>query len=318
MSNQRKKRNTKYNAPKPLPLTAPTQAKASGVAYSASVMILLALSMIFSIALGAAGIVIKENAAKPNWYIYANYLLPQISLFLVAALYFAWLKRPVKQAAKEQKCHPKYFLLAVLLQIGLLSLGTLNDIFLRFLERFGYRPTKLLLPNLDGFGLIGTIFCVAVLPALFEEIFFRGILLKGLRSFGTFGGVLLCGALFSLYHQNPVQTAYQFCCGFCYALLALRAGSVLPTVLAHFLNNAYILILYKCGVQSIPAPVLIPMIIVSGLCLIATLVYLFVFDKKQAEEKDKEEKKKERKNFFLFASVGLAVCAITWITNLFM
>ena len=320
MSNQRKKRNTKYNAPKPLPLTAPTQAKASGVAYSASVMILLALSMIFSIALGAAGIVIKENAAKPNWYIYANYLLPQISLFLVAALYFAWLKRPVKQAAKEQKCHPKYFLLAVLLQIGLLSLGTLNDIFLRFLERFGYRPTKLLLPNLDGFGLIGTIFCVAVLPAVFEEIFFRGILLKGLRSFGTVGGIFLCGVLFSLYHQSPVQTVYQFVCGVAFAFMAIKAGSILPTVLSHFLNNTLIIVLTKFGIDGIPTSIYVPYVMITSLCLVGTLAYLFFFDRPITTEKPKrgqeQEIKNERKRFFVCALVGITVFAINWISAL--
>lgn len=320
MSNQRKKRNTKYNAPKPLPLTAPTQAKASGVAYSASVMILLALSMVFSIALGAAGIVIKENAAKPNWYIYANYLLPQISLFLVAVLYFAWLKRPVKQAVKEQKCHPKYFLLAVLLQVGLLSLGTLNDMFLRFLERFGYRSTKLLLPNLDGFGLIATIFCVALLPALFEEIFFRGILLKGLRSFGMVGSIFLCGALFSLYHQSPVQTVYQFVCGVAFAFMAIRAGSILPTVLSHFLNNTLIIVLTKFGIDGIPTSVYVPYVMITSLCLVGTLAYLFFFDKPITVEKPKrgqeQEVKNERVRFFVCALVGITVFLINWISAL--
>ncbi len=320
MSNQRKKQNSKYNAPKPLPLTVPTQAKASGVAYSASVMIFLALSIIFSIALGAAGIVIEENAAKPNWYIYANYLLPQISLFLVAALYFAWLKRPVKQAVKEQKCHPKYFLLAVLLQIGLLSLGTLNDIFLRFLERFGYRPTTLLLPNLDGFGLIATIFCVALLPALFEELFFRGILLKGLRGFGTVGSIFLCGALFSLYHQSPVQTVYQFVCGVAFAFMTIRAGSILPTVLSHFLNNALIIVLTRLGIDGIPTSIYVPYVMITSLCLVGTLAYLFFFDRPITVEKLKKEQEQEAKNervrFFVCALVGIAVFSVNWISAL--
>ena len=83
-------------------------------------------------------------------------------------------------------------------------------------------------------------------------------------------------------------------------------------------DNAFILILNKCGVTAFPISVFIPLMIVSGLCLVTTLVYLFFFDKKQAEGNDREERKKERKNFFVFASVGIAVCAITWITGLFL
>ena len=327
MSNQQKRKNSKYNVPKPLPLTAPTQAKASGVAYSASIMILLILSMVVTIVLGVAGIVIKSTDVKPNWYIYLNYLLPQLSLFLVAVIYFAWLKRPVKQAWREQKCHPKYFLLAVLLQVGLLSLGTLNDVFMRFLERFGYKNTTLLLPNLDGFGLIATIFCVAVLPAIFEEIFFRGILLKGLRGFGTIGGVFLCGALFSLYHQSPVQTIYQFACGMAFAFMAIKAGSILPTVLSHFLNNTLIIILTKLGIEGIPTSVYVPYVIITSLCLIVSLGYLFFFDTKktdggdrkikpQKKQRQAQENQAERVRFIVCAMVGITVFAINWISAL--
>ncbi len=331
MANQRKKKISQYNAPKPLPLTTPTQAKASGLAYSASIMFLMILSTFFSIALGVAGVTFAEGSAKPDWYIYLNYVLPQISLFLVAALYFAWLKRPVKETVKAQKCHPKYFLVAILLQIGLLSLGTLNDMFLRFLERFGYQETTLLLPSLDGFGLIATIFCVAVLPAVFEEIFFRGILLKGLRSFGVIGSVFLCGALFSLYHQNPIQTVYQFACGLAFAFMAIKAGSILPTVLSHFLNNTLIIILTKCGIENIPSSIYVPYVMITSLCLVGALGYLMFFDvaktetetegktetkksaRKNAEEK---EKKSERIRFFVCALVGITVFAINWITAL--
>ena len=327
MKNQGKRNNSKYNAPKPLPLTTPTQAKASGVAYSASVMALMALSTLAGIVMGVAGITVKPQDKKPNRYIYLNYLLPQISLFLVAVIYFAWLKRPAKQALKEQKCNPKYFVLAVLLQVGLLSLGTLNDAFLRFLGRFGYQNTSVLLPNLDGFGLVATIVCVALLPAVFEEIFFRGILLKGLRSFGTIGAVFLCGALFSLYHQNPVQTVYQFACGLAFAFMAIKAGSLLPTVLSHFLNNTLIIVLAKLGVNGIPTSVYVPYVMITSLCLIGTLGYLFFFDvqenesvekkiKPQERQRRQQENKAERVRFFVCALVGITVFVINWLSAL--
>lgn len=313
-------RQTKKNVPpKPLPLNAPTQAKASGLAYSFSVMLLLAMSLVVSVVLAMAGLNTEAHREK-DWYRYINAILPQFCLFFIAVLYFSWLNRPVRQAIKEQKCHPKYFLLAVLLQIGLLSLGELNNLFLTFLKRFGYQDSPITVPSLDGFGFIGVLFCVALLPAIFEEVFFRGILLKGLRVFGTTGAVLLCGGLFALYHQNPVQTVYQFVCGAAFAYMVIKAGSIFPTMLAHFINNALIIVLTKCGVESFPTSVYIPYLIITSLCLIGSLCYLFFCDKTDGNTGGKEmpiaEKNAERKRFFVCVLVGITVFVVNWFSAL--
>jgi hypothetical protein len=95
--------------------------------------------------------------------------------------------------------------------------------------------------------------------------------------------------------------------------VVVRSGSVLPTMLAHFLNNAFILILTKAGVASFSTPVLIAIVIPSAICLLGTLAYLIFFDKNtQKRDTDAGEKKR----FFKYASVGIIVCAIVWITGL--
>jgi hypothetical protein len=140
----------------------------------------------------------------------------------------------------------------VLLQIGLFAFSELNTLFLEFLEGFGYTPDEIRLPSINGWGFIGALIAVALLPAVFEEILFRGVLLGGMKQFGEVKAALLCGALFALYHQNPPQTVYQFICGTAFAFIAMRSGSILPTVLSHFLNNAFILCLYAFNVQTFP------------------------------------------------------------------
>ena len=275
------------------------------------------LSLVFLLILKTSGAAARPGYEKKDWYLYFSFLLPQLGFALVAAFFFLRTKTPVKSAAG--KCKAKYFLIAALLQIGLLSLSELNDLFLRFLGKFGYQSSEILLPSLSGAGLLGVLLTVAVLPAIFEETIFRGILLGGLKNFGTAAAVLLCGALFSLYHQNPAQTAYQFVCGAAFALVALRAGSILPTVLSHFLNNAFIILLSKFGVESFSASVKIPVLIVSALCLAGSLAYLIFWDKRRGTRPaDGAEGKKEpadRKGFFLCAAVGIAICAVTWLAS---
>ena len=293
-------------------LNAPTQASASGIAFSVASVLPTVLSVLFLLCVGSG------DFSQTDWFLYVSYALPQIAFLITAVWFFYYLKQPIGQTLKNQKCKPRYFLLAFLLQLGLFSLSELNALFLEFLGNFGYVDVGISLPSMDGFGVVGVLFVVAVLPAVFEEIMFRGVLLNGLKSFGKTGAVLLCGALFALYHQNPAQTLYQFCCGVAFALIALRAGSVLPTVFSHFLNNALILTLAKFGVESFPVPVAIVLLTVSVICLTLSLVWLFFWDKKEEEKLEMQAvNKSERKRFFLCASVGIAICALTWIAVLF-
>lgn len=301
----------------------PTPARAAGVSYTLSAVIPSLLSLVFLMTIAVAGLTKKEGYETSDWYLYVSYLLPQISFALIAIFWFRYTKTPVHEAVRAQKCHWKYFIVAILLQVGLLSLSELNSLFLKFLARFGYKDMGISLPSMDGFGFVGVLIVVAVLPAIFEELFFRGVLLGGMQCFKRTGAVLLCGALFSLYHQNPAQTLYQFCCGAAFALVAIKSGSILPTVLSHFANNAFIIVLQKMGISSFSTPVFWTVLGVSVVCLAASLAYLLFFDKKQANEppmyglEEENDDVSERKRFFLAAALGIGLCAFTWLFVLF-
>ena len=298
----------------------PTKAKASGLTYSLATMGATVVAFLFLTVLFITGIALEDGIEKQDWYLYCSYLINPISFALIFFFVLRWLKTPVREEICAQKCAPKYFLIAVLMQFGLLSLSELNTLFLSFLASFGYESTPILLPSLDGFGYVGVLVVVALLPAIFEEIIFRGLLLKGLRPFGTLGMILISGALFSLYHQNPAQTIYQFCCGAAFAFVAVKSGSFLPTVLSHFLNNALIITLAKFGVNQFPMPVYIILLGLEIVSLIAAMVWLFL-DKKGGKSSIDElnaasEEKEEKKNFWAFASVGIFICVLSWLSVL--
>ncbi len=279
-----------------------TKDKRAGLLYSLSACAFFGASFFAMLFMGAI--------PSENGRLYLNFLVPQLAFALVCVWYFQRTKTPVKRFLSEQKCSPKYYILALCMQIGLLSLSELNAYFLRFLEGFGYQDSGIALPSAQGLGFLGVFLSIALLPAVFEELFFRGILLRDMQG-SVWTKVLLCGGLFALYHQNPAQTVYQFACGCCFTLVALRAGSFLPTVLSHFLNNAIVLILYVNGVDSYPTPVYVALLVVEGSCLLGTLAYLIFFDK--------SNEKGERANFrqfFACASVGLILFGLTWILSL--
>ena len=293
-------------------LSAPTPATASGGAFSLASVLPTLLLIVVSVALVGIG-VLDEAFQETDAWLYITLCITPVAFGVTAFAYLRYRKIPVRVAVCSQACSWRYYVLAVCLQIGLFALAELNGLFLAWLERFGYQPQEIQLPELRGFGIVGVLFVVAVLPAVAEELIFRGILLDGLKkNFPSWAAVLLCGGIFAVYHQRPEQTIYQFCCGAGYALLTLRAGSVLPTVLAHFLNNALIIILHANGITALSIPVFIAVVSVAAVCLTGTLVYLIRVDKTQPQRQSPVDKK----GFFVWAALGLVVIVCGWITGL--
>lgn len=295
-----------------------TPAKASGLTYTLTAILSVVVAFTFLVVVLAMGLA-KEGYETSDWYLYCSYLLTPLTFLVVTLCIMRWTGVSVATELRRQICPARYFLLAILLQCGLLSLSQLNGLFLEWLGEFGYQDTPINIPSLEGFGFVGVLFAIAVLPAIFEEIIFRGLLLKGMRSFGVVGAVLLNGALFALYHQNPAQTIYQFCCGVAFALIALRAGSILPTIVSHFLNNALIITLMKLNASDFTGTAMVVLMVVSAVCLVGSLVWLTFFDRGRtaiAEERKQGNEKMEKKYFFQYAAIGVALYALTWISVL--
>ena len=284
-----------------------TEEKASGLAFSLASMLPYVLALLFTI-VGAAFGLFYEGVEKENWYLYVGYLLSQASFAIVAVLFFCLMKTPVGSVIGKPTVWD--FALAIIVQFGLFSLSSVNSWFVIWLEKFGLQVATPQIPSMEGWGFVGVIVVIAVLPAIFEELFFRGVLLRGLKGMPVWAAALICGGLFSLFHQNPAQTLYQFFCGVAFALIAIRSGSILPTVLAHFCNNAFILCAEKFAWQTD----MLPILIASAVCLVASVGYLIVYVVKASRN---EEEKPDGKGFFLCAAAGIFICLIGWVSGLF-
>lgn len=286
--------------------------KEGGISYSAGVVFIILLSLLVAVLAQAVG---GSEAANSDAFLYCAYLASQVALGGAIAVYFVRSREQVK--AVFAPCKPHYFLLAILLQFGLLfSLSELNTLFIALFEKMGYVPSASPLPALGGIRLLPAVLVIALLPAVCEEVFFRGLLSRNMQEngWGIVPNVLISGALFSLYHGNPEQTVYQFLCGVCFALMAVRAGSILPTVLAHFLNNAVILTLTSLGFGDLTVlgGGYIALIAVSAVTLAAVLAVLIFVEKRG----NRRGKLYGAKAFFASAGIGIAVCAVEWIVSL--
>lgn len=80
----------------------------------------------------------------------------------------------------------------------------------------------------------------ALLPATFEELTHRGLVLDALGDGGNeVVQVFLGGLMFALMHTNIMQFLYAFVGGCVMAFVVVKTGSILPAMLMHFVNNTY-------------------------------------------------------------------------------
>ena len=290
----------------------------AGISFSAGAGFIILASALFALVVGMSvkfPVVLGETI-YPDWYRYCSFLLPQLCLFGAVLLYFLRSKEPIRAVTKPCKWY--YFLIAIALQLGLMfPVSELNDLFIKGLEAIGYHSSGVEVPSLGGWRVLPAIFVIALLPAIFEETLFRGILSRNMHAsgWGLVPTIMIAGALFAVYHGNPEQTLYQFVSGVCLTFVAFKSGSIFPTMVAHFFNNAFVLILASLGYGEswhMPMGVYIAVIVVSTLLFLGALAYLIFLDKRN----NQKGKPVNGKKFFFCAAVGIGICAIEWIVQL--
>jgi sodium transport system permease protein len=96
---------------------------------------------------------------------------------------------------------------------------------------------------------------VAVLPAICEELAFRGFILSGLRHLGSPGAaVAISSVLFGLTHGMLQQSLSAIAVGFVMGYLALQTRSLLPCAIFHFTHNSMSVIASRQVPQLLDQP----------------------------------------------------------------
>lgn len=131
---------------------------------------------------------------------------------------------------------------------------------------------------------------ICLLGPILEELVFRGVLLEGLRKYGNFFGIVMSAVMFGLMHQNIAQCLPAVAIGLVWGFVAVKSGSLIPSMFLHILNNTMSAVLLAV-VQSVDLSDLtdiskilnasVPLIIVSAVitlfrfaCVIGSIVII--------------------------------------------
>ncbi|MCD8306770.1 MAG: CPBP family intramembrane metalloprotease [Clostridia bacterium] len=301
-------------------LNRPLGAKTGGFSYTAAAVAYVIVSFMASIIISLCGAEYGSDA-----YIYISYIAAQIGILLAVIVTMRFDNVHFRQAFPV-KCHPKYFIIGALIIFGLMfSLSWVNTWFISLFENLGYVPRESTsyYPTLSGGLIVPALLVIAVLPAICEEALFRGVLFNSVnRSIGSIPAIFIVGFCFSLFHGSPEQTVYQFIAGCLFAFIAMRSGSILPSVMMHFLNNGVIIILAAAGCFDAAGDLIISstgniiLMAVSAACLVAGVLWLCL-DRHKNKVKIHEGSSKETARFFMWGAVGIVIMLVVWFCVLF-
>lgn len=184
--------------------------------------------------------------------------------------------------------------LCVLLICGSFLINYATSVFYRLLAMDA--PAAFSSTQYSSVGI--AILCIAVFPALIEELFFRGAVLTMLRSAKLKNAAVIgfSALLFMLLHGPGWYFLTDFYAGVMLSLLVYFTGSIYASITAHFVSNfvSYFLALY--GARLMDAGIGDLTIHVIVVCLIGAVCHLLHLLKKLILKHEKEDRSRINEN----------------------
>ena len=178
--------------------------KDGGRAFAVMIVLYVFISFVGQFMLSA----VCESGSATNIAISALFSI--IAIILTGVGFLMQKSTPIKDTLLIKKFDCFSILPALMLAFGMfLGLGFINEVFARLFIGWGLTVNALSIPLNNARQFILFTLTLAVLPAVFEELFFRGVLLSSLNGVKTVYAVLTTSMCFALYHCSVAQFIYQ-------------------------------------------------------------------------------------------------------------
>ena len=263
------------------------------------VLFLLSLLMMVAAVVVSAFVDVSTPKGGGSWWPWLSWqALSQVLMFAVPSLVVAWMyyRDEQRQFLRLDFCGRRWLLalagvVAMLLLVPLTDwLTTWNDAFhlpqalapveesLRHAGEVSQGTLEGMMREVDPWA---SLFFVALVPAVCEELFFRAGMQNLLQKwFGNVhAAVWVTAAVFSLAHFEVFAFLPRFLLGGLLGYLYVGGGSLVVNAVAHFVNNAIVVVAYRLassqGLDFDPAAPLTIGWEVTLACSVAA-VFLFV------------------------------------------
>lgn len=119
----------------------------------------------------------------------------------------------------------------------------------------------------------------SIVPAFAEEFAFRGIIMGTLRKYGDVFAIIASSVLFGAMHGNITQIPFAFILGLILAFVDCKTNSILPSIVIHFTNNFYAVIIDILKNEGFIAKAdfyIIHYIIITAFCSLGLISFFYI------------------------------------------
>ncbi len=174
------------------------------------------------------------NMEIKNQLLILQFVSVIVCFILPIILYIAIKKIPIKELIPMEKLSIKNILILIFLSFSIIPMIQL----IAFITNIFYKDKVSDVINIfTSLSLPKALFITALVPAITEELVFRGVILTGYKKSPILIGVLMSSLYFGLIHFTVTQLFYTIAVGVIFALVVKVTKSIYATILMHFILN---------------------------------------------------------------------------------
>ncbi|MDD6402095.1 type II CAAX endopeptidase family protein [Clostridium sp. SM-530-WT-3G] len=100
--------------------------------------------------------------------------------------------------------------------------------------------------------LVLFILYTCIIAPIFEEVIFRGFILKSMMKYGNLTAAIVSSIMFSMFHLNLVQFINPILMGIIFCFITIKSNSIKSSIIAHMFNNSLIMFTSVLGLLNNP------------------------------------------------------------------
>ena len=217
---------------------------------AASLIVSAALLSVLTNIFSALQEICVEGFGSENVWIDATFGIVECVVYIVSFTLPIYVFRYLRERGEREDFVPSFSpterfsklecAAAICFSLGAILLASYLNYFLleSFFDYARFSQEEFYSVELDKpYQFIIYLFSSAVIPALCEELLFRGVICRSLMNYGSRTAILISAVLFALMHTNVGQLIYGFAAGLLLGWIYVKTGSLRFAVLLHFINN---------------------------------------------------------------------------------
>ena len=175
----------------------------------------------------------------------------QMIILLIPLAVVLYTKKDIRQTYGFHRAGVRGFAGAFFVILGLYPLNiVLSYIMISLFPQSADNVITAFSSVMDG-NIVSVLLVIALAPAVCEEMLFRGLIYNSMKArYRASVAITIVAVLFGIYHMSLVKFIPTGFLGLVLCYVAYKTGSIFPSMMMHFINNAFSAIL-SCYPEAI-------------------------------------------------------------------